>query len=114
LRLLNIVNSLANMASTEDPTRPRGGLYSARNHNSGRAAARVPSNREETRRLDPPPPRVPPVFVDDSGRRGRWLALVSVTVAMLGLLFIAAFWISQVSSSGLSVLGLPVLGTPVA
>ena len=95
------------MASTEDTSRPPGGLYSARNHNSGRAAARVPRNGEETRPLTPPPPRLAPVFVDDTGRRGRWLAWASVAVAVLGLLFVASFWVSQITSSGLAVPGTP-------
>jgi hypothetical protein len=95
------------MASTDDSSRPPGGLYSGSNHKSGRAAARVPTNHEETRRLQPPPPPVAPVFVDDTGRRGRWLAWASVAVAVLGLLFIAAFWVSQFTSSGLAVLGTP-------
>ena len=95
------------MASTDDSPRPSGGLYSGRNHNSGRAAARVPSNHEETRGLQPASPAVAPVFVDDSGRRGRWLAWASVAVAVLGLLFVAAFWVSQLTSSGLAVLGTP-------
>jgi hypothetical protein len=65
----------------------------------GRAAASVPRNREQTHRLQPPRPQQP-VFVDDTGHRGRRLAWVAAVAALIGLLLIAAFWISQVTSVG--------------
>ena len=41
-----------------------------------------------------------PVFVDDTGRRGRWLAWLSVLLAVLGLALVVALWVSQVASTG--------------
>jgi hypothetical protein len=41
-----------------------------------------------------------PVFVDESGRRGRWMAWLSVLLALAALALIGALWISQVASTG--------------
>ena len=70
-----------------------GRIYTGRD--AGRGVAPVPRNREETRRLAPPPPPGRPVFVDESGRRGRLLAWASVLAALAGLLLIVAFWVGQ-------------------
>jgi hypothetical protein len=78
------------------PSRPRRIAHP----DAPRGVARVSGDREQTRRLVPPPPPVQPVFVDDTGRRGRWLAWASVVAALLGLLLVVAFWVSQVTHSG--------------
>jgi hypothetical protein len=79
-----------------------GRIYTARDRDSGagRGVAPVPTNREETRPLTPPPPPVRPVFVDDSGRRGRLLAVTAVSVAIIALLLVVAFWIGLATTSG--------------
>lgn len=41
-----------------------------------------------------------PVFVDDTGRRGRWLAWLAVLLAVIGLALVVALWVSQVASTG--------------
>ena len=79
-----------------------GRIYTARDRNSGRGVAPVPRNREETRPLTPPPAPAAPVFVDDSGRRGRVLAWAAVAVAVLALLLVVAFWVGLATSSGAS------------
>lgn len=57
--------------------------------------ARVPVVWESTRRLPPPPPPAAPVFVDDTGRRGRWVAVAGAGTALLVLALVAVFWLSQ-------------------
>lgn len=65
----------------------------------GRGVARIPQTREVTTPLVRPRLPAPPVFVDDTGRRGRLLAWASLVFAVVVLLLIAAFWVSQVTSS---------------
>lgn len=48
-----------------------------------------------------------PVFVDDSGRRGLFLAWASIIAAVGALLLVGAFWLSQATSPGIG-------GPPVA
>ncbi|GGK72085.1 hypothetical protein [Mangrovihabitans endophyticus] len=62
-----------------------------------RGVARVSRRDEVTGRLYPKVEQARPVFVDDSGRRGRWLTLLSVGVAVIGLALVAAVWWSQAS-----------------
>jgi hypothetical protein len=59
--------------------------------------ARIPTVRETTRRLRPPPPVAPPVFVDDTGRRGRFVTLATSLLVLLVVAGVAVFWISQVT-----------------
>ena len=67
-----------------------------------RGVARVPEDVGVTGRLYPSTPDDRrPVFVDDSGRRGRWLAWLSILAALVGLVLIGALWISQVSATAL-------------
>jgi hypothetical protein len=78
-----------------------------------RAVAKVPEPRQQrgvakvtaqtghtTGRIYPAEPSAPPVFVDDTGRRGRWLTWLSVAFVLLGLALVVAFWWSQASSAG--------------
>ena len=55
---------------------------------------------QRTGRIYWPVPERRPVFVDDTGRRGRWLGWVAVLVAALGLALVVALWVSQVGSTG--------------
>ena len=68
-----------------------------------RGVARVPRDVGTlTGRLYPSEPDDrAPVFVDDSGRRGRWLTWLSILVALAGLALIGALWISQVSATAI-------------
>jgi hypothetical protein len=65
-----------------------------------RAVAKVGESGQNTARIYPvvPPPR--PVFVDDTGRRGRWLAWLAVGLALVGLALVVALWWSQASATG--------------
>jgi hypothetical protein len=65
-----------------------------------RGVARVPESSETTSRIYPSGKDSPPVFVDDSGKRGRLLTWVSLAVAVLLLALIAALWLSQAASTG--------------
>jgi hypothetical protein len=82
--------------ATVRPSRPR----RVARTDASRGVARVSGDREQTRRIVPPPPPVAPVFVDDTGRRGRLLAWASVLAALIGLLLVVAFWVSQITHSG--------------
>src|SRR5437868_322787 len=78
-------------------TPQRGRIYAGRGPEAGRGPARgraaaagrgvapVPTNHEPTRQLRPPPPPARPVFVDDSGRRGKLLAWASLLLALAAL-----------------------------
>jgi hypothetical protein len=55
---------------------------------------------EMTGRIYTSEPGVRPVFVDDTGRRGRWLRWLAIAFVVLGLALVAAFWWSQASSTG--------------
>lgn len=57
--------------------------------------ARVPVVWESTCRLEQPSPPAAPVFVDDTGRRGRWVAVAGAGTALLVLALVAVFWLSQ-------------------
>jgi hypothetical protein len=66
-----------------------------------RGVARVsPEAARRTGRIYLTEPERPPVFVDDSGRRGRWLTWLAVILAVLGLALLVALWVSQVASTG--------------
>lgn len=93
--------SLARAVASVKPPQ-RGVTYRGGPH-GGRGVARVPETREATRPLVPPRPPAPPVFVDDTGRRGRVLAWASVVFAMVVLLLVVAFWVSQATSSNAGV-----------
>lgn len=65
-----------------------------------RGVARVPKNIDATTIMDASEPDAAPVFVDDSGRRGRvwgWLALL---FALICIALVAALWWSQVAATG--------------
>jgi hypothetical protein len=67
-----------------------------------RGRARVTAETgQRTGRIYWPVPEQKPVFVDDSGRRGRWMAWLSVVAALAGLAAVAAFWVSQVHAAAL-------------
>jgi hypothetical protein len=65
-----------------------------------RGVARVPENIDLTDRFHLSEPEAAPVFVDDSGRRRRLLAWLSISFAVLGLALVVALWISQATSTG--------------
>jgi hypothetical protein len=62
----------------------------------GHGRVRVPRSYRFVR-LDQSPR---PVFVDDTGRRGRLLAVASVLLTVVALLLVAAFWLSQTTWPG--------------
>ena len=67
-----------------------------------RGVARVTAETgQRTGRIYWPAPEQKPVFVDDSGRRGRWMAWLAVLIAVLGLVLVATFWVSQVHTAAL-------------
>jgi hypothetical protein len=65
-----------------------------------RGVARVPENSDATSRIYPSGKDDTPVFVDDSGKRGRLLTWLSLAFALLVLGLVAALWFSQVASTG--------------
>ena len=65
-----------------------------------RGVARVPKTIDATSIMDASEPEAPPVFVDETGRRGRvwgWLALL---FAFICLALVAALWWSQAAATG--------------
>jgi hypothetical protein len=101
------------MAHGEDSSVPV--RSSAPGRTSVRAVAKIPeppaqrrgvakvttANGQRTGRIYwPVEPERRPVFVDDTGRRGRWLAWLSLLLAVLGLALVVALWVSQVASTG--------------
>jgi hypothetical protein len=65
-----------------------------------RGVARVPETIDATSIMDADGPDAQPVFVDDTGRRGRvwtWLALL---FAFICLALVAALWWSQAAATG--------------
>jgi hypothetical protein len=65
-----------------------------------RGVARVPESIEATSRMHLSEPGAPPVFVDDSGKRGRLLTWLSIGFALICLALIAALWFSQAAATG--------------
>jgi len=65
-----------------------------------RAVAKVGESGQNTARIYPSVPPPQPVFVDDTGRRGRWLAWLSIGFALVGLALVIALWWSQASATG--------------
>ena len=55
---------------------------------------------QQTGRIYWPVPERQPVFVDDTGRRGRWMSWLAVLLAVVALALVMAFWVSQVGSTG--------------
>ena len=68
---------------------------------SPRGVAPVPPDSAMTGRIYmPAPDSPPPVFVDESGRRGRLLGLLGLGAALIGLVLLVAFWWSQLAAAG--------------
>jgi hypothetical protein len=65
-----------------------------------RGVARVPETIDATNIMDASEPGAPPVFVDDTGRRGRMWGWLAVFFALLGLALMAALWWSQAAATG--------------
>jgi hypothetical protein len=66
-----------------------------------RGVAKVSAHSSQvTGRLYTSEPGARPVFVDDSGRRRRWVKWLAIAFVLLGLALVAAFWWSQASSTG--------------
>jgi hypothetical protein len=65
-----------------------------------RGVARVSETREVTSRIYPSGKDAPPVFVDDTGKRGRLLTWLSLAFAVVALALVAALWVSQAASTG--------------
>ena len=99
LRPVIYVNSLGFMANEDDDkVRAVAKVHTPRQQ---RGVAKVPAQiGDRTGRLYLSGPGARPVFVDDSGRRGRWLKWLSIAFVLLGLALVAAFWWSQASSTG--------------
>ena len=64
-----------------------------------RGVARVPETIDATSRMHLSEPDAP-VFVDDSGKRGRLLTWLSIGFALICLALIAALWFSQAAATG--------------
>ena len=101
LRVLSSLNSLGRMANMDDvkvravakvPKPPQQRGVAKVSAQAGETTGRIYPSRSEA--------GVRPVFVDDSGRRGRWLTWLSVAFVILGLALVVAFWWSQASSTG--------------
>jgi hypothetical protein len=65
-----------------------------------RGVARVPETVDATNVMDTSEPGAPPIFVDDTGRRGRVWAWLAVFFALLVLALMAALWWSQAAATG--------------
>jgi hypothetical protein len=65
-----------------------------------RGVARVPETREATSRMYLTEPDAPPVFVDDTGKRGRLLTWLAIGFALTCLALVAALWFSQAAATG--------------
>ena len=87
------------MAREEDP--PIRAVAKVPTQRRQRGVARVPETIDATSVVDrSQPAAAPPVFVDDTGRRGRvwgWLALL---FALIGLVLMAALWWSAAAATG--------------
>jgi hypothetical protein len=92
------LNSLAIMARDEEP-RVRA-VAKVPEPRRQRGVARVPENVDATSVVEKSEPGAPPVFVDDTGRRGRLWAWLSLLVALLGLALVVALWWSQAAATG--------------
>jgi hypothetical protein len=88
------IRAVAAIPKTQVPTGP------PRTAPQQRGVARVSETREVTSRIYPSGAEPPPVFVDDSGKRGRLLTWLSLVFAVLALGLIAALWVSQAASTG--------------
>jgi hypothetical protein len=86
------------MASEEDP--PIRAVAKVPTPRQQRGVARVPENIDSTSVMDASEPSVSPVFVDDSGRRGRAWSWVALLFALIGLALLAALWWSQAAATG--------------
>lgn len=64
-----------------------------------RAVTAAPPDITATRPISWYQRDVTPVFVDKTGRRGRWLGALGVAVALIALLLLAALWWSQVAAT---------------
>jgi hypothetical protein len=62
------------------------------------AVAQIPKVVDETRKVPDYPRSAEPVFVDDTGRRGRLVGWVAFGLALLGLILVALLWFSQTGS----------------
>jgi hypothetical protein len=83
--------------ATEDKPEARGRASVPETEARGRAS--VPETREVTSRIYPTVPEPPPVFVDDSGRRGRLVGWLALAFVLVGLALVVALWWSQASST---------------
>lgn len=104
-----VFRAVAHVRSTH-----RGRVYTGGLRDKERGVAPVPRNREQTRRIDPPQPPAKPVFVDDSGRRGRLLGWAALAAALIGLLLVVVFWVGQATSADVGAAPACVTGFRVA
>jgi hypothetical protein len=98
LRGSTTLNSLEFMASEEDP--PIRAVAKVPTPRQQRGVARVPETIDSTSVMDASEPSASPVFVDDSGRRGRAWSWVALLFALIGLALLAALWWSQAAATG--------------
>ena len=65
-----------------------------------RGVARVPKTIDATSVMDAPGREAPPVFVDDTGRRGRMWGWLALLFAFICLALVVALWWSQAAATG--------------
>lgn len=86
--------------ANEDDSRVRAVASVPELPRQSRGVARVTAETgQRTGRIYWPLPEQKPVFVDDSGRRGRWMAWLAVLLAVVALALVVTFWASQVHAA---------------
>jgi hypothetical protein len=64
-----------------------------------RGVAAMPEDSTATRPISRSNPAITPVFVDETGRRGRLLGLLGLGLSVVALLMLAVMWWSQVAAT---------------
>ena len=98
LRVSRTLNSLEFMAREDKP--PVRAVAKVPTPRQQRGVARVPEPVDATSVMDKSEPDAAPVFVDDTGRRGRVWRWLSLLFAFLALALIVALWLSQAAATG--------------
>jgi hypothetical protein len=102
LRASTTLNSLDFMAREEDPpVRAVAKVPTPQpTPQQQRGVARVPEPIDATSVMDTSDPDATPVFVDDTGRRGRVWGWLSLLFALVALALVAVLWWSQAAATG--------------
>jgi hypothetical protein len=69
--------------------------------------ARIPEPTHQTRPFVADDVPAKPIFSDDSGRRRRMVTVVAFLIAVMGLLLVAALWLSQTALPATAAAALP-------